>query len=314
MHAAAAHDEAERQRAGGRRHQPPARRLADHGEVAGVAATQRGERPEAAVLLADDALQDDPAAGTQAGVAQRLDRQQLAGQTRLHVAGPAAEHPAVAHLARPGRRGPALLTRRDDVDVPVEDHGRAVSGAPRADEAPRLVARRLGAGELRVGGGARQVDAPQVGVEPDAAHPRLDPVLRLALGRGAGHRRDPQEVLQLAHEVVCPDGRQRLRHLRLSRGGALGRDRGGAVEDAHTVMIGRPCSRPEVRAVKMARRDPPGGSQRTRGLRAGTPTRRRTRATGSRPTALRRTPRAPAARPPRPPGAAGGSPRARAGR
>ena len=206
-----------------------------------MAAAQRGERAEPAVLLADDALQHDPAARAHAGVAQRLDGQQLAGQARLHVAGAAAEHPAVAHLARPGRRRPALVAGRDDVDVPVEHDRRAVAVAPGADQAPRLVARCLGAGEVRVGGGARQVDAPQVGVEPDAAHPRLDPVLGLALGRGARHRRQAQEVLQLADEVLGPDRRQRLRHLRLPRRGALGRDGGGAVEDAHACMIGRPC-------------------------------------------------------------------------
>ena len=84
--------------------QPAAGGLADDGQVAAGAAPEGGERAEPAVLLADDALQDDPPSRAHTGVAQRLDGQQLAGQARLHVAGAPAEHAAVADLPRPRRR------------------------------------------------------------------------------------------------------------------------------------------------------------------------------------------------------------------
>jgi hypothetical protein len=72
--------QAEGQRSGAGSDQRRAGRLADDRQVAGVTALQGREGPQAAVLLADHALQQHPAAQAHAGSAQRPDRHELAGQ------------------------------------------------------------------------------------------------------------------------------------------------------------------------------------------------------------------------------------------
>jgi len=191
----------EGQRAGARRDQGARRGLAHHRQVAAVAALQRRERAQSAVLLADDTLQLQPAAQSHPRLPQRLDRHHLARQPALHVARTATQDPTCTHRAGPRRARPRVgRADRHDVQVAVEHNGRAVFAAPGADQAPGLVARGLHAREVRVGGRRREVDRPQVGLHAGDLQSPGEPVLTLALRGAAGHRGDREQLLQQGHQ------------------------------------------------------------------------------------------------------------------
>ena len=97
-------------------------RFGDDRGVGPVAAQDRRQRTGPAVLLRDDALDDDVAGGSQAGAFERDQGEEVGGETGLHVAGAAPVESAVDDLGRERRVGPAGgVAGLDRVDVGVED-------------------------------------------------------------------------------------------------------------------------------------------------------------------------------------------------
>ena len=192
-----AHLDAEGEGAGVRGDQPAAGRLRDDGDLAAVAAAQGGEGPEAAVLLADDAVQGQPPLGAHPGAVQRAGDGEVDGDAGLHVAGaPAVEH-AVLDARRERVCAPVQFVRSPTGTTSTcpwsTRAGLPVAGR-RADDAVSLDPGRLAAGELRVAAQLVEVQGPGVDLEPGLVEPPGDRVLQVGLGIGAGDARDPDEL------------------------------------------------------------------------------------------------------------------------
>ncbi|OPZ53335.1 MAG: hypothetical protein BWY91_01989 [bacterium ADurb.BinA028] len=87
-----------------------------------------------------------------------------------------------------------------NVDVPLQDEPRYAVARGRADQAVPLEPLRLGPGEVGVGAQIVEVEGPQVDVEPGLGQLARGPVLQVALGVGARHARDADEVDEVVDE------------------------------------------------------------------------------------------------------------------
>src|SRR5262249_8472849 len=109
-----------------------------------VAANHRVERAVAADLLIDDDIDQNVALEPEAGIFQKLDRQNVARDAALHVAGVAPIETAFFHRRGPGIVAPAFaVTNRDYVGMAVEQHRAPAAGSlPRRDDigAPLITA------------------------------------------------------------------------------------------------------------------------------------------------------------------------------
>ena len=202
----------EGQRAGVRGDDRLRGRLGDDADVAEVPAPQRRPGAEAAVLLADDAVQRDRAHQPHARRPDGGQRGQRGDDAGLHVAGAAAVDRAVRRGAgRTGRRPRGTRSPgRDDVGVAGEDQGgdAVLGGGQRADDAPRLGPLDLLAGGVGLGRGLGEVDLPGVDVAAEFVEPAGEQVLDLALGGGAADRRDGDQAAEPVDHPVLVDGVQ----------------------------------------------------------------------------------------------------------
>jgi hypothetical protein len=202
--------EPERQRPGVRRHHRPGGRLRDDAEIAEVPAPDRGPGAQAAVLLADDAVQRHRPHQADPRPPDGGQRGEGGDDAGLHVARPpavdvAADEAGDERVAVPER----AVTGRYDVGVPGQDQGGTarLGRGQRADDAPRLGALHLLAGGVRGRGGLGEVDRPDVDVAAELLEPAGQLVLHLALGgrpadRGDGeHRGQPVDHPPLVHGV-----------------------------------------------------------------------------------------------------------------
>jgi hypothetical protein len=130
---------------------------------------QSGEHPEAAVLLALDAGQQDVPAQRDARAAQHAHRQQCHSEPALHVAGAPAEDAVARDGTVVGVRVPPgrQVSGGHDVDVGAEHEAGPVAGARQArDDAVRGPARLravdLAAGEAGIAGELRHRNGPLV--------------------------------------------------------------------------------------------------------------------------------------------------------
>ena len=198
--------EGQRPRVGG--DDPAARRLGDDGDVAAVSTAQGRERPEATVLLADDAVERETALERDPRAVEGAGDGEVGGDPRLHVAGP----PPVEHAIGDPRRerlslGPlGEVPGGDDVDVTLEDEAGLALTGPRPDHPVALDPRRLGAGEGRVGAEGLEVEGPEVDLETGLLVPAGHRVLEVGLGGGAGHARDPDQVDERRDELGLVEG------------------------------------------------------------------------------------------------------------
>ena len=229
--------DAEGEGTGVRGDEPPARRLGDDGDLAAVPAAQGGEGAEAAVLLADDAVQGQPALGAHARAVQGAGHGEVDGHPGLHVAGAASVQHPVRDVRREGLRLRPVrdVTDRHDVDVPLQhQRGLAVAGC-RADHPVPLDPGRLAAREVGIGAQLVEVERPAVDLEPGLLEPAGDRVLQVALGVGARDAGHADQLDEGLHQLGLVDG---VEHAAL--GG--GRRRGGGVGPGHArhCMPGRP--------------------------------------------------------------------------
>ena len=159
------------------------RRLDDDRPVPRVAALDRGQRPRAAVLLADHALDLQRTVQLDPRVAQRPRRRQRAAQLPLHVHDPAPEQAPVALGEFEGRGPPALdLAGGDDIDMPVQDQRPAVTASHGPDHAESLATLHVGR-VGRVPAQPLEIDLPHIRLETDGTHLLRHPLLgrRLAV-------------------------------------------------------------------------------------------------------------------------------------
>ena len=130
----------EGQRAGVRRDDRARGRLGDHAGVGAVTAAQGGERAEAAVLLAADAVHGERRASVMPAAPDRGDGGDGGDEPGLHVARAAAPGEAVVVDAQGERiavRPEREVARRHHVGVPVSaSAGVAVAGSPRTPTQP----------------------------------------------------------------------------------------------------------------------------------------------------------------------------------
>ncbi len=202
---AAGHLDPEGQRARVGHHQPVAGGLGDHGRLGAVAAAQRRERAEPAVLLADHAVHGQRPLQAYAGRAQRLDDRHVGRESGLHVAGATSVEPALVHLrgervaAAPGLR----VARRYDVEVALQ-HQRRASRRPRRDrgQPERLVPLDLRAREPRVGASSSRSISQWSTSRPASASIAGGHLDHLDLGRRTGHRRHAHQRRQPVDERV----------------------------------------------------------------------------------------------------------------
>ena len=203
--------EAEGEGAGVRGHDRVRGGLRDHAEVAAVASAQRRPGTEAAVLLADDAVQG-----------HRPDQPHACRPDAASAASAAATPPFMSQAPRPwsapsmmrgtngspsqSARSPGGTTRcagQDQRRLPVLGAGQG------ADDAPRLGAFDLLARCVGRGGRLVQVDLPPVDVAAEIVEPAGQHVLHLALGGGAADRGDRDEPGQPVDHPRLVDGFQR---------------------------------------------------------------------------------------------------------
>jgi hypothetical protein len=204
------HLQPERHGARARGDDPTGGGLGDDTCVPEVAAPQRGPRPEAAVLLVDDAVEGH---GTDQAHPRRPDRGE-GGQgghdAGLHVARPAAVDRPTGQAGHERVAGPeGAVAGWDDVGVPGEDEGgTAVPVAVGSDDAPRLGPLDLLTGGIRSRRGLGQVDRPAVDVAVQLLEPAGELVLDLALGGGTPDRRDGDHPAEPIDHPFLVDGGQ----------------------------------------------------------------------------------------------------------
>ena len=159
---AASDAQAECQRPRLRRNHAETGRLEHVSGIRAMTTIRHGEAADAAVLFADDALDDQPAAQGQPAFLQGGGRADRDRQSGLHVAGAASVEATGVDVRRPGRRMPGLaITGRDDVDVPVENQGPAAFLTEQTGHQDRLAALHLHPGKTRM-----RFEPAEVGVEP----------------------------------------------------------------------------------------------------------------------------------------------------
>src|SRR5919199_3758191 len=163
----AVHRPGERQRAGLGADDVEAGRLGDQARIERAVALERGEGPEAAVLLRRHGEQHDFAVWRAA--AERGERVQRGDDRALHVDAAASVYEAVLDRARPRAVAPALRAGRHHVDVPVDREPRAVSARARQRhrQPPQLVARRLLARMPRMRAERVEVVAHELGAQAE---------------------------------------------------------------------------------------------------------------------------------------------------
>ncbi len=210
---AAGHLDPEGQGAGVRCHQRAAGGFGDDAGVTGVAAFEGAERAEPAVLLADDEVRGHLASQLHVRRANRGEGGQDRHHSGLHVARASAVH----HVPGDSRAERVVLplrevAGRDHVDVSLQDQRRPVAALGGADQAPRLGARGLAAGESLVAPEFGQVHRPQVDVEVQALQLPGQHVLQLRLRGTARHARHFQQLQQLSPDrrLVHRGQRRRL--------------------------------------------------------------------------------------------------------
>ena len=141
MHGKAAHLQAKPDHTYLRAHQLAAGRLRDETGIRPIAALQRRERADAGALLLDDGLKMDTRGRPEAGSPDRVEGIERANGARLHVAGAASIHLAVADNRRKGRRLPHVQrTGRNDVAMALHDQrpSRVTRRPIGADDGARL--------------------------------------------------------------------------------------------------------------------------------------------------------------------------------
>jgi hypothetical protein len=219
VRAAPVHDAGEGQRAGLRADDVQPGGLGDQARVEGVVALERGERPEAAVLLRADRGEHDLA--VRRAPAQRGQRVQRGDHAALHVDASATPDAAVGDAAGPGAVPPGDRALGHDVDVAVERQPRRIGARPGdADrQPPQLGARRLLAGMSGMRAQRGEVVAVQVGAQAERGRELAEALERRALVAGdAGHLDERGGV---AGERAGVDAGERGRE----RHGSRGRDR-----------------------------------------------------------------------------------------
>src|SRR5215472_13310115 len=122
VHGKAAHLQAKPDHTYLRAHQLAAGRLGDKTGIRPIAALQRRECADAGALLLGDGLKMDSRSRPEAGSPDRVERIERANGARLHVAGAASVHLAVADDRRKWRRLPHVQrTGRNDIAMALHD-------------------------------------------------------------------------------------------------------------------------------------------------------------------------------------------------
>ena len=137
-----------------------------------MSALQGGEGAEAAVLLPDHRVHREGGHPAHVG-SEGSHPAEDGGHPTLHVAGAAAQHPAVDQLSRKRIRRPAVqVTRRHHVEVALQDEPDVLAGTVDSDQTPGMPPFDLLTRIARRGPKRRQVERPQVDGQAQALqHP-----------------------------------------------------------------------------------------------------------------------------------------------
>ncbi len=153
------------------------RRLREEGDVPAPAPLDRRQRADAAVFLRGDRDEHDLPREVRPGSRKDIEDLEGCDETGLHVAGSSSVEAVTVHDTRERIPGPlGEVARRDDVDVPGQEHRRSRSGAAE----PSGHDRDAGAGDLVPGiarerGQRRGVVVPHVHLGADPLQVVGDP-------------------------------------------------------------------------------------------------------------------------------------------
>src|SRR2546423_1835303 len=185
--------ERERARLGG--DEPQAGRFENVRRIRTIATLGHGKAANSAILLTNNALQDQTASKWEAAFLQGGGGADADREPGLHVAGAAAVEASGLDVCRPGGGMPGLaVSHRNDVDMAVEDQRAFALVAEQAGHQYGLGALHLHSGESWMRLQATDVSLETIDLEAGLLQGKGDQVLHRPLL--AGHRGDPDQVLR----------------------------------------------------------------------------------------------------------------------